>query len=77
LGTYQKNGFAVILCYFYPPKKFGHYSVLKNIDKSRIRFYDPFFGAKHEYALTYFKKIWKSDPQYDKEKRWFFAVKKA
>ena len=73
----QKKGFAVIICYFYPPEKVDHYSVLKKIDDKYIHFHDPFFGDKHKYLLTHFKKIWKSDPRYDDEKRWFFAIKKS
>ncbi|KYK26702.1 hypothetical protein AYK26_07125 [Euryarchaeota archaeon SM23-78] len=76
LKEYQKKGFAIIICYFYPPEKVDHYSVLKNIDAKNIYFHDPFFGDEHKYLLTYFKKIWKSDPKYDNEKCWFFAVKK-
>ncbi|MDP3734009.1 MAG: C39 family peptidase [Nanoarchaeota archaeon] len=76
LQEYQKKGFIIIICYFYPQEKFDHYSVLKRIDDKYIYFYDPFFGENHNYLLTYFKKIWKSDLQYDNEKCWFFAVKK-
>lgn len=72
----QKKGFAVVICYFYPPEKVGHYCVLNKIDKNFIHLRDPQFGPEHKYSLNYFKKIWKSDPRYDNEKRWFFAVKK-
>src|SRR3989338_2502303 len=77
LKKYQKNGFAVVICYFYPPEKVDHYSVLKKIDNRFIYFLDPFFGEEHSYQLSHFKKIWKSDPKYDNERRWFFAVKKS
>ena len=76
LKEYQKNGYAVIICYFYPSEKVDHYSLLKNIDAKYIYFLDPFFGEEHKYLLSYFKKIWKSDPKYDNEKCWFFAIKK-
>ncbi|HLF53897.1 MAG TPA: cysteine peptidase family C39 domain-containing protein [Candidatus Nanoarchaeia archaeon] len=76
LKEYQKRGFTIIIGYFYPLEKFGHYAVLKKIDAKKIYLSDPYFGDKHSYALDYFKKIWKNDPKYDKEKRWFFAVKK-
>ncbi len=77
LKEFQKKWFAVIICYFYPPQKVDHYSVLKRIDRNFIYFYDPFFGESHKYSLNYFMKVWKSDPRYDNEKRWFFAVKKS
>lgn len=76
LKEYQKKGFIIIICYFYLPEKTDHYSILKKIDGKYIYFYDPFFGDGHKYELTYFKNIWKSNPKYDNEKCWFFAVKK-
>ena len=75
LKRYQKDGFAVILCYFLPTEKVDHYSVLKNIDKKFIYFWDPWFGPDHKYSLKYFNNAWKSDPRYDNEKHWFFAIK--
>ncbi|MEK6793052.1 MAG: cysteine peptidase family C39 domain-containing protein [Nanoarchaeota archaeon] len=75
LREYKKNNYILIVCYFYPPEKVDHYSILKKINNNHIYFWDPFFGDKHSYTLTYFNKIWKSDPKYDDEKRWFFAVK--
>ena len=76
LKEYKKKGFTVIVCYFYPPEKVDHYSVLKKIDDKFIYFLDPFFGEEHKYFLSHFRKIWKSDPKYDNEKCWFFAVRK-
>ena len=77
LVEYQKKGFTIIICYFYPSEKVDHYSVLKKIDKHFIYFWDPWFGPEHKYSLKYFKTVWKSDPKYDNEKRWFFALKRA
>jgi len=76
LKEYQKKDFAVVICYFYPPEKVDHYSILKKIDNKFIYFLDPFFGEEHKYLLSHFRKIWKSDPKYDNKKCWFFAVKK-
>lgn len=76
LKEYRGKGFVVIICHLYPPRKIDHYSVLKKIDTKYIYFWDPFFGDEHKHLLSYFKKIWKSDPKYDNEKRWFFAMKK-
>lgn len=76
LKEYQKKGFTIIVCYFYPEEKSGHYSILKKIDDKNIYLWDPWFGPKHRYSLDYFKKVWKINLKYDKEKCWFFAVKK-
>lgn len=72
----QKQGFIIIICYYYPKDKVDHYSILNKINSKSIYFYDPWFGKEHKYLLNYFNSIWKSDPKYDNEKRWFFAVKK-
>ena len=77
LKKYKKQGYNIVICYYYPPEKVDHYSVLKKIDKENIYFYDPYFGEDHKYSLNYFLKIWKSNPRYDGEKRWFFGVKKV
>lgn len=74
LKTLLKKGYKIIVCYYYPPEKVDHYSVIKKI-RSKIYFYDPFFGKNHSYSLTYFNKIWKSDPKYDNEKNWFIAIR--
>lgn len=76
MKKYNNNGFVIIVCYFCPLENSYHYSVIKSIGTKYIYFYDPYFGKKHYYPLSIFKKIWKSDPKYDKEKRWFFAIKK-
>ncbi|MBU2616822.1 MAG: C39 family peptidase [Nanoarchaeota archaeon] len=76
LKTYHKKGFVIILCYFFPEKKFDHYSVLKKINERYVYFWDPLFGKNHKYPIKHFKKIWRSDPKYENEKHWFFAVKK-
>jgi len=76
LEEYQKKGFAIVICYFYPPKKIDHYSILKKIDKEYIYFLDPFFGKNHKYPIKHFKKIWRSDSKYENERHWFFAMKK-
>lgn len=75
LKEYQKKGFCIIVCYLYPFEKADHYSVLKKSGDKFIYFFDPFFGEEHKYLLSYFKTIWRSNPKYDNEKCWFFAVK--
>ena len=75
LKYFQKKGYTIIICYYYPSEKVDHYSILKSIDSENIYFYDPWFGENHKYSLKYFNRIWKSNPKYDNEKCWFFAVK--
>ncbi len=72
-----KQGYAIIVGYYYIPEHFGHYAVLKKIDSKCIYFLDPLFGPNCKYSLRYFKEFWRNSPKGDNEKRWFFAVKKA
>lgn len=75
LKEYYQGGFTIILCYFISSEKVDHYSLLKKIDNKYIYLWDPWFGPEHKYSLSQFKKVWKSDPKYDNEKSWFFAIK--
>ena len=82
LKEYKKRGYAIIIGYSYPPEYYGHFSVLKGIDEKNIYFLDPLFGENHKYSISRFNKIWRSATSQeigiksDKEKHWFFAVKK-
>ena len=76
LKYFNKKGYKIIICYFYPPEKIDHYAVLKSLDSRYIHFYDPWFGPNHKYPLTYFKKIWNSSKRFEYEKAWFIAIKK-
>ena len=40
LKYFQKKGCTIIICYYYPPEKVDHYSILKSIDSENIHFYD-------------------------------------
>jgi predicted double-glycine peptidase len=75
LKKLQTEGYSIIIGFYYPPEKIDHYSVLKKITTSEIHFWDPYFGQNHKYSITHFMKVWKSDPKFDNEKRWFFAIK--
>ena len=75
LKKYQKEGYEIIICYSPTPKS-DHYAVLKKLTSKFIFFYDPWFGEEHKMELDHFLKKWKSDPKYEKEKQWFFAIKK-
>lgn len=77
LKEYHKKGFTIIISYRYPTEKMGHYSVLKKIGRKKIYFWDPLFGPNHYYSIYYFRRLWGSDQNYDREKRWFFALKKS
>jgi ABC-type bacteriocin/lantibiotic exporter with double-glycine peptidase domain len=73
----QKEGFIVIVCYWYPEEGFDHYSVVKKIRGDYIYFWDPYFGSEHKYKISYFLKIWEKKHHHDKEKRWLVAIKRA
>ncbi len=60
----------VIVCYWLPDEKTGHYAVVKKIGK-RIHLIDPWLGSNHSLSIAYFSKHW-----YGKEdRRWFIAIK--
>jgi predicted double-glycine peptidase len=71
----RDQNYLVIVCYFYPTEKVDHYSIVKKIQNNHIYFWDPFFGTHHKYFLPYFRNIWRSDPNDDDKKHWFFALK--
>ncbi len=71
-----RNSYYVIVCYFNSIEKKGHYSVTNKIGNKYIYLLDPWFGPDLKYPLKYFRKIWKSDPKYDNERCWFFAVRR-
>jgi|SRR3989344_4447793 len=76
LRRYQQQGYVIIVSYLYKPENVGHYAIMKKVTKKNIYFWDPYIGQNHKYPLPYFKKIWKSDPKFDNERRWLFAAKK-
>lgn len=76
LKTFQRKGYAIIVCYFIPEENVDHYSVLKKVGMKNIYFFDPWFGEDHRYSINYFKRIWKCDERFDKEKAWCIALKK-
>jgi ABC-type bacteriocin/lantibiotic exporter with double-glycine peptidase domain len=75
LKELQKQGYVIILSYR-PPKDFYHYAVLKSIGDKYIYLYDPWYGPKTKYELKDFVKRWKSNPLFEKKKRWFIAMTK-
>lgn len=76
LKKYFNEESVLIINYFIPADKVDHYSVLKKIDNNNIYFFDPFYGPEHKYSLSNFKRNWRSDPKWEKEKSWFIAIKK-
>lgn len=76
LKNYQKKGYLLIINYFIPEEKCDHYSVLRKIDSKYIYFIDPWFGPDYKYPLKEFQNLWHSNFNFEKEKRWFIAIKK-
>ena len=76
LRRFIADGYVVVVCYLYPPEKVDHYSVVKSISKDRIAFWDPWWGPEHAFSLTYFRRVWRSDPRYDNERAWCIAMKR-
>lgn len=78
LKQLQKDGYKIIVSYWYSPEKIGHYAVLKKIGSKYVHLLDPWVGPKHKYRHSYFQKIWNwslcAEP--DSNRCWFFAVRK-
>lgn len=72
----MKKNYIILTSYYYPREKVDHFVVIRDITKTHIHFWDPWFGPDHKYTLTYFQRIWRTDPRYDDERGWFIAVKK-
>ena len=67
--------FAIIISYFDIVEHVGHFAVVKGIDKKNIHLLDPWYGPHHQYLIDDFLTNWHSG--FDKDKRWFIAIKKA
>ena len=66
--------YKIVVCYFSRINNSGHFAAVRKITKAYIYLLDPSLGPKTRYKKSYFTKIWIG--QYDKEKRWFIALKK-
>ena len=71
IKRYLKNHWVVV-AFWIPSGKEGHYSIVKKINSKRIYFHDTWFGTNHSYTLDYFLKNW-WDPE---ATRWLLAVRK-
>lgn len=71
------EGFAVIVCYYIPKDKVDHYAVVKKINNQSIILMDSYYGDNLIIKINDFLKNWNSDSRWDKEKRWFFGVKRG
>lgn len=71
-----KKNHVIIINYYFPRDKLDHYAVVKSISKERIFLLDPWYGISHSYNLTYFKRIWKSDPRWEDIKCWIIGLKR-
>lgn len=76
LKEYQDKNYFIIISYTHTPEKFSHFSVVKDIDKKFIYLLDPYQRPRRKYKLSSFERLWKSNVNYEKEKRWFFAMKR-
>jgi len=75
LKYYSKNHYKIIVCYFHPVEKVGHYAVVRKITSKKITLMDPVDGPNKTYSLSYFQKIWSSRKTYNKERSWFIAIR--
>lgn len=75
LKFFLDNDYVIIISCFFKEHKTDHYMIVRSIDSSDIYFFDPEDDGDYKYSLNHFNKIWKFDPRYSKEKRWFFGVK--
>lgn len=75
LKYYAKNHYKIIVCYFHPKDKEGHYAVVRKITPSKITLLDPIDGPNKIYSLNYFRKIWSSRKTFNKERSWFMAIR--
>jgi ABC-type bacteriocin/lantibiotic exporter with double-glycine peptidase domain len=75
LKEFQEKGYVIIVAY-QPPEDFYHYAVLKGFDDKYILLYDPWYGPLTKWELKNFLAGWKSNPLFEKKKRWFIAMTK-
>ena len=68
-----KDGFELIINFFDPKEKVGHYAVVKSITSSKIYLIDQWHGPNESYSWKEFLPLWKSS--LDKDKRWVFGIK--
>ena len=75
LKYYYKNHYKIIVCYFHPIDKEGHYAVVRKMTPNKITLMDPIDGPNKTYSLSYFGKFWGSRKTYNKERSWFMAIR--
>lgn len=64
--------YLVVLAYWIPTHREGHYSIVKHVNHTRIYFHDTWFGSRHSYSLPYFtRRCW-----HEKEYRWLLLIPK-
>lgn len=68
-----KSGYRVIVCYYHPKERVGHYAVVAKITKTRMYLLDPFSGPRHTYTLRVFSKIWRGE--YELSRHWCIAIR--
>lgn len=75
LKYYYKNHYKIIICYFHPVEKDGHYAVVRKLTNTKITLMDPIDGPNKTYSLNYFRKVWGTRKTYNKERSWFMAIR--
>ena len=66
----------VIIGYFLPWEKIGHFAVVEHVTQNAITLFDPLGGKIREYKRSYFERLWRRGFRYDLERNWFCGIKK-
>lgn len=70
-----KRGFSLVISFFDPKEKVGHYAVVKSATASKIFLIDPWHGPNESYSWKEFLPLWKSS--LDPDIRWVFGMKES
>jgi ABC-type bacteriocin/lantibiotic exporter with double-glycine peptidase domain len=76
LKRYKKEGFVIIVEFYLFSENAGHYVIVDKVTGNYVYLIDPYFGPKRRIGINSFRKAWTRCGNYDKEPRWFIALKK-
>jgi len=71
-----KEDCFIIVNYLIEEENEGHYSVVKDITKTKIIFFDPYLGKNFSLLIKKFEKLWNMVGRKNNENKWFIALKK-